>query len=247
MPKGCEPYGNNNFLLNKTLTLRHKQYHPNGQLWYVIMGDATNVDSAVHLQAEFFDGWLHNIELNRYRQDRRDAIQPALQEMFAISGGEGYTVCLTGNNPLHLSFDPDFCHCDIRRASNSTVIESVRFPEVPPERLASHLQKALFRTLGQEDSTDFESVCPVVECRNKMRMEKARPLFSFQVGTQLFKHCRPYGRRNVLFNELLTLCHTVCGTDGEVKFIGVKVESSGEIVWLDEPYFSGWTGACIAK
>jgi hypothetical protein len=59
LTKCCEPYGNNKFLLNKTLVLKHKHYDVStNELLYIVVSD-NNVDGAVHLKPVFFSGWLN--------------------------------------------------------------------------------------------------------------------------------------------------------------------------------------------
>lgn len=58
------PYGNNNFLLNQRLQIRHKHYGPSEphRLLYVIVSNALDwrhsVDATLYLGPQYFEGWV---------------------------------------------------------------------------------------------------------------------------------------------------------------------------------------------
>jgi hypothetical protein len=63
--KCAPPYGNNNFLLNQRLQIRHKHYVTRDTqrvLLYVIVTNALDwrhsVDATLHLGPRFFEGWV---------------------------------------------------------------------------------------------------------------------------------------------------------------------------------------------
>lgn len=81
----------------------------------------------------------------------------------------------------------------------------------------------------------------LMESRNRNRCIFARHIQTYKNGSNVSKHCKPWGHNNILHNDDFIIKQKFFNCNGELSSIIIQNTDSGCDIMLTEKFFYGWT------